>query len=99
MVLRNRSFVVVGALLVMSVIGVWSVSVNLSESASPLLFRWVWIFHAPSWLAVNGFFGGIHEVPRWSIMPSIVAAVVAQNVLLYAVGRWLIRWAHRRRAG
>ena len=86
----TRSFTVAGLLLTASAVGIWSVWANLSADGPHLLY-WAWLFYAPSWLVFNALFGGIHGAPTWTIMPSVVLAVVSQNLILYSLGRWLAR--------
>jgi hypothetical protein len=93
----NRSFVVAEVLLATSTIGVWSVYANLSVGTPPHLLYWIWTFYAPVWFAFNALFGGIHGAPQWSIMPSVLLAVVSQNALLYFSGRWVVQWVARSR--
>lgn len=43
------------------------------------------LFYAPAWLATNALFGGPHNAPGWSYLPSIALAVAGQNAALWAL--------------
>ena len=63
------------------------------DAASPI--QQLWLFYAPAWLLANMLFGGIHNAPAWSFFPSVVLAVVGQNLVLWRLCSWL--WRHRQR--
>jgi hypothetical protein len=47
------------------------------------------LFYAPAWMFTNALFGGPQNASPWSYWPSIVLAVVGQNVLLWKLFYWL----------
>ena len=63
------------------------------DDASPV--QQLWLFYAPAWLLANMLFGGIHNAPAWSFLPSVVLAVVGQNLVLWRLCSWL--WRHVQR--
>lgn len=63
------------------------------DDASPI--QQLWLFYAPAWLLANMLFGGIHNAPAWSFFPSVVLAVVGQNLVLWRLCSWLSRHMQR----
>ncbi len=89
-----RSFVLFSALSVVGVIlAAWAA---MSQQGQPVIAQGVWDFYAIAWLVVNGMFGGIHGDPAWSLLPSIVIAVIGQNAVLWLLIRRLIRSREQR---
>jgi hypothetical protein len=79
-----------------SAIGIWAVWSNLSQTDPLFPLFWIWVFYAPAWLLCNALFGGIHGAAGWTMLPSIVLAVGAQNVVIYFVCRLLRKRFTRR---
>jgi hypothetical protein len=75
---------------------IWAFHSLFSEEPHILAERLA-LLYWPSWIVVNGFFGGIHGAPGWTLMPSVVIAVMGQNLLLWLVVKSVLRRAQKPR--
>ena len=78
-------------------LGSVTVYLGITDRAVPSIANAVWMFYLPAWLLCNGLFGGIHGAPAWSLVPSIVMAVCLQNLVIWKLVAWLMRWYKRLR--
>lgn len=67
-----------------------------SDRDAPNIVNAIWLFYAPIWILCNAMFGGIHGAPAWSFLPSVVMAVVGQNLILWLGARWIYLYGRRR---
>jgi hypothetical protein len=89
-------FIHAGAFLCVSALGV-ALAYWVTSNTAPAFVNAVWVFYAPAWLVVNAFFGGIHGAPAWAFLPSVIIAVVSQNLLLWLISRWFLQRREERR--
>jgi hypothetical protein len=95
--LRGKTSLQLGAFSIVSALGIALVYWVFSDEQAPALVKTLWLFYAPAWVVSNAFFGGIHGAPAWSFLPSVVLAVVVQNLVLWLLVRWLLHRFPRRR--
>lgn len=59
----------------------WLIYLSVEPGAASFL-KYFWEAYAVSWLLVGVVFGGIHNAPAWSFIPTIAIAVLVQNTLI-----------------
>ena len=57
----------------------------------------LWGFYVFTWLLINSLFGGIHGAPDWSFSMTAFLAVIAQNLLIWAVLKFSVKLVKRKR--
>jgi hypothetical protein len=64
-----------------SAMEVWLIYLSVEPGAASFL-KYFWEAYAVCWLLANAVFGGIHNAPAWSFIPTIAISVLVQNTLI-----------------